>query len=134
MPRNKAYVFTFQETYLPYIIRSKLKLLLNGENDQTLLTFIDEAMKTEQKKALIEMHYSQELSLLYILQDDFDRAKYYIGNGMQIFMQVKIAAALDVIFLYKRKEQWNLLLLLLLDYMLLYLLKADPLSGYKSIK
>uniref|UniRef100_A0A8C3LKH7 DNA-dependent protein kinase catalytic subunit n=1 Tax=Chrysolophus pictus TaxID=9089 RepID=A0A8C3LKH7_CHRPC len=77
----------YQETYLPYIIRSKLKLLLNGENDQTLLTFIDEAMKTEQKKALIEMHYSQELSLLYILQDDFDRAKYYIGNGMQIFMQ-----------------------------------------------
>ncbi|KAK2527806.1 Prkdc [Columba livia] len=77
----------FQETYLPYIIRSKLKLLLNGENDQTLLTFIDEAMKTEQKKAIIEMHYSQELSLLYILQDDFDRAKYYISNGMQIFMQ-----------------------------------------------
>ncbi|XP_072708622.1 DNA-dependent protein kinase catalytic subunit isoform X1 [Ciconia boyciana] len=77
----------FQETYLPYIIRSKLKLLLSGENDQTLLTFIDEAMKTEQKKAIIEMHYSQELSLLYILQDDFDRAKYYISNGMQIFMQ-----------------------------------------------
>ncbi|XP_071410665.1 DNA-dependent protein kinase catalytic subunit isoform X2 [Pithys albifrons albifrons] len=77
----------FQETYLPYVIRSKLKLLLSGENDQTLLTFIDEAMKTEQKKAIIEMHYSQELSLLYILQDDFDRAKYYISNGMQIFMQ-----------------------------------------------
>uniref|UniRef100_A0A8C0BSU3 DNA-dependent protein kinase catalytic subunit n=1 Tax=Buteo japonicus TaxID=224669 RepID=A0A8C0BSU3_9AVES len=77
----------FQETYLPYIIRSKLKLLLSGENDQNLLTFIDEAMKTEQKKAIIEMHYSQELSLLYILQDDFDRAKYYISNGMQIFMQ-----------------------------------------------
>ncbi|XP_027746012.1 DNA-dependent protein kinase catalytic subunit isoform X2 [Empidonax traillii] len=77
----------FQETYLPYIVRSKLKLLLSGENDQTLLTFIDDAMKTEQKKAIIEMHYSQELSLLYILQDDFDRAKYYISNGMQIFMQ-----------------------------------------------
>ncbi|XP_035175280.1 DNA-dependent protein kinase catalytic subunit [Oxyura jamaicensis] len=77
----------YQETYLPYIIRSKLKLLLNGENDQTLLTFIDEAMKTEQKKAVIEMYYSQELSLLYILQDDYDRAKYYISNGMQIFMQ-----------------------------------------------
>uniref|UniRef100_A0A8C4UGR0 DNA-dependent protein kinase catalytic subunit n=1 Tax=Falco tinnunculus TaxID=100819 RepID=A0A8C4UGR0_FALTI len=76
-----------QETYLPYIIRSKLKLLLSGENDQTLLTFIDEAMKTEQKKDIIEMHYSQELSLLYILQDDFDRARYYISNGMQIFMQ-----------------------------------------------
>uniref|UniRef100_A0A8D0GIE8 DNA-dependent protein kinase catalytic subunit n=1 Tax=Sphenodon punctatus TaxID=8508 RepID=A0A8D0GIE8_SPHPU len=78
----------YQETYLPYIIRSKLKLLLYGGNDQSLLTFIDEAMKTEQKKAIIEMHYSQELSLLYILQDDFDRAKYYINNGMQVFMQI----------------------------------------------
>uniref|UniRef100_A0A7M4FFG4 DNA-dependent protein kinase catalytic subunit n=1 Tax=Crocodylus porosus TaxID=8502 RepID=A0A7M4FFG4_CROPO len=77
----------FQETYLPYIIRSKLKLLLHGGSDQSLLTFIDEAMKIEQRKALIEMHYSQELSLLYILQDDFDRARYYISNGMQVFMQ-----------------------------------------------
>ncbi|XP_042320371.1 DNA-dependent protein kinase catalytic subunit [Sceloporus undulatus] len=77
----------YQEAYLPYVIRSKLKLLLQGENDQSLLTFIDEAMKTEQRKALIEMYYSQELSLLYILQDDFDRAKYYVSNAMQVFMQ-----------------------------------------------
>ncbi|KAJ6662088.1 hypothetical protein lerEdw1_012553 [Lerista edwardsae] len=76
-----------EETYLPYIIRSKLKLLLHGGDDQTLLTFIDEAMKTEQKKALIEMYYSQELSLLYLLQDDFDRAKYYVKNAMQVFVQ-----------------------------------------------
>lgn len=81
-----------------------MKLLLNGENDQTLLTFIDEAMKTEQKKAVIEMYYSQELSLLYILQDDFDRAKYYISNGMQIFMQVMITGISNVIFLYKLME------------------------------
>lgn len=79
-------------------------MLLNGENDQTLLTFIDEAMKTEQKKAVIEMYYSQELSLLYILQDDFDRAKYYISNGMQIFMQVMVTAISNVIFLYKLVE------------------------------
>ncbi|KAH0617727.1 hypothetical protein JD844_016250 [Phrynosoma platyrhinos] len=77
----------YQETYLPYVIRSKLKLLLQGENDQSLLSFIDEAMKTEQRKALMEMYYSQELSLLYILQDDFDRAKYYVSNAMQVFMQ-----------------------------------------------
>lgn len=55
-----------------------------------MLTFIDEAMKTEQKKALIEMYYSQDLSILYILQDDFDRAKYYVNNAMQVFMQVMI--------------------------------------------
>ncbi|XP_069477126.1 DNA-dependent protein kinase catalytic subunit [Ambystoma mexicanum] len=78
----------YQETYLPYMMRSKAKLLLHGDNDQTLLTFIDNSMKIEQQKALLETHYSQELSLLYILQDDFDRAKYYINNGIQMFMQI----------------------------------------------
>ncbi|XP_058131499.1 DNA-dependent protein kinase catalytic subunit [Dasypus novemcinctus] len=77
----------YQETYLPYMIRSKLKLLLQGGDDQSLLTFIDDAVNKELQKTLIELHYSQELSLLYILQDDFDRAKYYIQNGIQIFMQ-----------------------------------------------
>lgn len=70
------------------MIRSKLKLLLHGEADQSLLTFIDEAVKKELQKALIDLHYSQELSLLYILQDDVDRAKYYIENCIHIFMQV----------------------------------------------
>lgn len=70
------------------MIRSKLKLLLQGENDQSLLTFIDEAVNKELQKAIIELHYSQELSLLYILQNDVDRAKYYIENSIQNFIQV----------------------------------------------
>ncbi|XP_058420517.1 DNA-dependent protein kinase catalytic subunit isoform X2 [Diceros bicornis minor] len=77
----------YQETYLPYMIRSQLKLLLQGAGDQSLLTFIDEAVSKELQKVLLELHYSQELSLLYILQDDIDRAKYYIENCIQIFMQ-----------------------------------------------
>ncbi|XP_054564392.1 DNA-dependent protein kinase catalytic subunit isoform X1 [Eptesicus fuscus] len=77
----------YQETYLPYMIRSKLKLLLQGENDQSLLTFIDEAVNKELQKSIIELNYSQELSLLYILQNDIDRAKYYIEKCIQIFIQ-----------------------------------------------
>ncbi|XP_038665232.1 DNA-dependent protein kinase catalytic subunit isoform X1 [Scyliorhinus canicula] len=77
----------YQETYLPHMMRSKIKLLQLGEVDQSLLTFIDNAMKVDQRKTVIESRYSQELSLLYILQDDFDRAKYYVNNGIQIFMQ-----------------------------------------------
>ncbi|XP_044149983.1 DNA-dependent protein kinase catalytic subunit isoform X2 [Bufo gargarizans] len=77
----------YEETYLPYMIRSKVKLLLNGKADQSLLTFIDDAMKIEQRKVLIENFYSLELSLLYILQDDFDRARYYIKNGIDMFIQ-----------------------------------------------
>ncbi|KAM9626909.1 DNA-dependent protein kinase catalytic subunit isoform 2-T2 [Trichechus inunguis] len=78
----------YQETYLPYMIRSKLKLLLHGEDDQSLLTFVDNSVSKELQKVLLELHYSQELSLLYLLQDDFDRAKYCIENGIHIFMQV----------------------------------------------
>ncbi|KAM4028882.1 DNA-dependent protein kinase catalytic subunit [Anomaloglossus baeobatrachus] len=77
----------YEETYLPYMIRSKVKLLLNGKNDQSLLSFIDDAMKIQQRKVLIETFYSQEMSLLYILQDDFDRARYYITNGIEMFIQ-----------------------------------------------
>ncbi|XP_077126580.1 DNA-dependent protein kinase catalytic subunit [Ranitomeya variabilis] len=77
----------YEETYLPYMIRSKVKLLLNGKHDQSLLTFIDDAMKIQHRKVLIETFYSQEMSLLYILQDDFDRARYYITNGIEMFIQ-----------------------------------------------
>lgn len=70
------------------MMRSKVKLLQLGKADQSLLTFIDNAMKVDERKAVIENHYSQDLSLLYILQDDFSRAKYYINNSMAMFMQV----------------------------------------------
>lgn len=76
-----------QEMYLQHMIRSMLKQLQLGAVDQTLLSFIDKAMKVEERKKLLENHYSQELSLLYILQEDYDRAKYYINTAMQLFMQ-----------------------------------------------
>uniref|UniRef100_A0A3P9A875 DNA-dependent protein kinase catalytic subunit n=1 Tax=Esox lucius TaxID=8010 RepID=A0A3P9A875_ESOLU len=77
----------YQETYLPYMMRSMLKQLQLGARDQTLLSFVDSAMKVEERKVLLESHYSQDLSLLYILQEDYDRAKYYANNCMHIFMQ-----------------------------------------------
>lgn len=69
-------------------MRSMLKQLQMGERNQDLLSFVDAAMKTEEHKIVMETHYSQELSLLYILQEDYDRAKYYANNCMQVFMQV----------------------------------------------
>uniref|UniRef100_A0A673C7H7 DNA-dependent protein kinase catalytic subunit n=1 Tax=Sphaeramia orbicularis TaxID=375764 RepID=A0A673C7H7_9TELE len=76
-----------QEMYLRHMIRSMLKQLQLGERDQTLLSFIDKAMRVEDRKKLLESHYSQELSLLYILQEDYDRAKYYTNYAMQLFLQ-----------------------------------------------
>jgi len=69
-------------------MRSMLKQLQLGERTQDLLSFVDAAMKMEEHKIIMETHYSQELSLLYILQEDYDRAKYYANNCMQVFMQV----------------------------------------------
>lgn len=74
--------------YLQHMMRSMLKQLQLGQRDQTLLSFIDNAMKLEERKKLLESHYSQELSLLYILQEDYDRAKYYTNYAMQLFMEV----------------------------------------------
>uniref|UniRef100_A0A3B4TQG3 DNA-dependent protein kinase catalytic subunit n=1 Tax=Seriola dumerili TaxID=41447 RepID=A0A3B4TQG3_SERDU len=75
------------EMYLQHMIRSMLKQLQQGERDQTLLSFIDKAMRVEERKKLLESHYSQELSLLYILQEDYDRAKYYTNYAMQLFIE-----------------------------------------------
>ncbi|XP_038580578.1 DNA-dependent protein kinase catalytic subunit [Micropterus salmoides] len=77
----------YQEMYLRHMIRSMLKQLQLGETEQTLLSFIDKAMRVEERKKLLESHYSQELSLLYILQEDYDRAKYYTNYAMQLFME-----------------------------------------------
>ncbi|KAM3860678.1 DNA-dependent protein kinase catalytic subunit [Diretmus argenteus] len=77
----------YQEMYLQHMMRSMLKQLQLGERDQTLLSFVDKAMRVDQRKKLLESQYSQELSLLYILQDDYDRARYYANYALQIFMQ-----------------------------------------------
>uniref|UniRef100_A0A671MAS8 DNA-dependent protein kinase catalytic subunit n=1 Tax=Sinocyclocheilus anshuiensis TaxID=1608454 RepID=A0A671MAS8_9TELE len=77
----------YVETYLQYMMRSMLKQLQQGERSQDLLSFVDAAMKKEEHKIIMETHYSQELSLLYILQEDYDRAKYYANSCMQVFMQ-----------------------------------------------
>lgn len=70
------------------MIRSMLKQLQLGEMDQSLLSFTDKAMMVEERKKLMETHYSQELSLLYILQEDYDRAKYYTNYAFELFIQV----------------------------------------------
>lgn len=78
----------YQEMYLPHMIRSMLKQLQLGEGDQRLLSFTDEAMAVEERKDLLESRYSQELGLLYILQEDYDRARYYTNYAFELFIQV----------------------------------------------
>ncbi|KAK0144676.1 DNA-dependent protein kinase catalytic subunit [Merluccius polli] len=77
----------YQEVYLGHMLRSMLKQLQRGQRDQALLSFVDRAMRVEERQRLLESHHSQELSLLYILQDDYDRAKYYANYALELFMQ-----------------------------------------------
>lgn len=80
--------------YLPHMIRSMLKQLQLGEMDQSLLSFTDAAMSVEERKDLLESQYSQELGLLYILQEDYDRAGYYTNYAFELFIQVCCSTAL----------------------------------------
>ena len=64
--------YGFQEHYLPYIIRSKVKLMLQGDEDQQpLLKFIDNSMKTPEPKAFLEVcdmvlsiNYTSDINLM----------------------------------------------------------------------
>ena len=45
-----------QDTYLPYLLRSKLKLLFErGDGQDDLAAFIDSAMKIPERRALLEV-------------------------------------------------------------------------------
>ncbi|XP_035828316.1 DNA-dependent protein kinase catalytic subunit [Aplysia californica] len=86
---DKVWEDTFyQEHYLPYMVRSKLKLVLAGEgNQQPLLTFMDRALSDEGKKQYIQSRYCEELALLYLWQEDFDRARHFTSLAFQRFLQ-----------------------------------------------
>uniref|UniRef100_A0A3P9H2R7 DNA-dependent protein kinase catalytic subunit n=1 Tax=Oryzias latipes TaxID=8090 RepID=A0A3P9H2R7_ORYLA len=92
----------YQDMYLQHMIRSMLKQLQLGERNQTLLTFIDQAMRVEERKKLLESRYSQELSLLYILQEDYDRSKYYTNFSMQLFMELQSYSSVDTLLTQSR--------------------------------
>ncbi|XP_065898419.1 DNA-dependent protein kinase catalytic subunit-like isoform X2 [Dysidea avara] len=76
-----------QEQYLPFVLHSKLKLACGGDLDPSLANFIEQALQIEERKVLLENNYSDELALFYLLQNDNDRANYYIDNSYQQFIR-----------------------------------------------
>ncbi|GFT93732.1 DNA-dependent protein kinase catalytic subunit [Nephila pilipes] len=76
-----------KDNYLPYLVRSKIKQLLEGKAEQSLLTFFDAAREDEEKKIHIETHFSEELALLYIVQDKFDIARQYSSACLSKFLK-----------------------------------------------
>ncbi|GFT40364.1 DNA-dependent protein kinase catalytic subunit [Trichonephila clavipes] len=76
-----------KDNYLPYLVRSKIKQLLEGKDEQSLLTFFDIAREDEEKKIHIETHFSEELALLYIVQNKFDMARQYSSACLSKFLK-----------------------------------------------
>ncbi|XP_072167838.1 DNA-dependent protein kinase catalytic subunit-like [Diadema setosum] len=77
----------YQEIYLPYMLQSKLKLLMEGGEDDSLLRFVDSSMKNQEHRSILESKYCEELAALAVLQEDYNRAKYYTSSSIQSFLQ-----------------------------------------------
>ena len=59
---------SLQEHFLSYILTSKVKLMLQGdENQQSLLDFIDTSMKIPEQKLVLEVNILVYFLLLMIL-------------------------------------------------------------------
>ena len=102
-----AMIFILQERVLPYILRSKLKLASQGVHDEDLLSFIDVSLRGDQDHkdflqvyaeeyrfqnpyvAFFQKRHCEELALVFILQDDFDRARYYVSECFRSFLEVR---------------------------------------------
>ena len=53
---NFVFRVTLQEHFLPYILTSKVKLILQGDEDkQSLLNFVDSSMKIPEQKLVLEV-------------------------------------------------------------------------------
>lgn len=84
---DKVWTDTFlQEHYLPHMITSKLKLQCQWGEDQSLCSFVTRAMQNNDWAALLQGRHSDSLALLYVLQDDYDRAMHFAGTYEQSFL------------------------------------------------
>ncbi|EDO34280.1 predicted protein, partial [Nematostella vectensis] len=85
---DKIWTDTYlQEHYLPFIMRSSIKLICEGEERPCFLEFLRHSMMNEERKAFLESRYGDDLALLFILRDDYGRARYHVTNCFQAFLK-----------------------------------------------
>ena len=58
------------------------------DSDHGLASFLDKSLSEEANRSVLESHYPEELTLSYILRDDYDRAYYYLSLSLQAKQQV----------------------------------------------
>jgi len=79
-----------QEQYLPYYIRSNMKLkchTTDGSDARQFDSFIDEALRIEERKEILESKFCDDLAFIKILQGNFGAAKRYISIAIRGFCE-----------------------------------------------
>ncbi|XP_028413162.1 DNA-dependent protein kinase catalytic subunit-like [Dendronephthya gigantea] len=77
----------YKEHYLPFLLCSKTKKFCIGDRDEVFFNFIFDSLKNEERKVYLENKYSDILALLFILDEDYDRARYYTSICLQAFLE-----------------------------------------------
>lgn len=78
----------YQDLYLSPFIKSKLKLLQQGDpRQQTLLSFIDNAMAIPERRDVLERQFSKDLSMMFLLQENYSRALHYMQDALTTFLE-----------------------------------------------
>ncbi|CAH1795603.1 unnamed protein product [Owenia fusiformis] len=79
----------YQEYYLPFVLRSKVKQMIcqTGGEQQDLLDFVNNAMNHPDRKNLLENYYCEELAMMYLWNEQDDRARHYASVAEQAFIQ-----------------------------------------------
>ena len=71
-------------------MKSKLKIWCINETDQGLTEFLDKSLQNKLTRSVLESRYPEQLTLSYLLRNDFDRARYHLSLSVQSVLQVCI--------------------------------------------
>nr|XP_039264534.1 DNA-dependent protein kinase catalytic subunit-like [Styela clava] len=80
----------FQQRFLPTSLHAKMLLLLDGSSEckSELLNFVENAIKHGgDRKQLIESRHSDHVAMLYLHQEDYSQASYYLQKAMDSFAE-----------------------------------------------
>eukprot|EP00794_Sanderia_malayensis_P010266 gene10266-11321_t len=79
-----------QEQFLPFYIRSNVKLLCQGKTDAgeaMFSLFLEHSLREDEYREFLESRYSDDLALIRIMQDNGGAATHYINIGLQNFIE-----------------------------------------------
>ncbi|XP_064478548.1 DNA-dependent protein kinase catalytic subunit-like [Ornithodoros turicata] len=77
-----------QDHYLPSLFKSKVMTsLIKGKNDCGFLESVRSALDDTEKKRVLESNLTEQLALVYAIERDYSRSRYYVENLREQFLQ-----------------------------------------------